>query len=391
MTRVDRKAPVERCGAFALQAVVLPENGIYIDRRFDMGPIGDGLHTIKTAGLYIVVFGSAALAATGHNVTPNDIDIIYGGVPNSPEVCEHVTSLVWEWAGKHDLPESLPLDIHYYGNDDDPIVPRPFDSDAPTVIVHGFCNVRYRSYRGFASAIRAFGHDADRLVDVLTLGPESGSMVWEISLRASHGFSDNWQEDYCDGVEAILSALRHTAPGVWETAVKVLPWLSFVDALVRRGADLDGIGYAAVRSSGGGARVFVGSDGIRTQYQHNAGEMFTIEEGIQKFVAPPVLLMNTTIVTAPGQYELSEPISAAQAREMVKIGTVSTIGHDAAARAMSAIMEIDVPMNRVPSVQRKGQKAICLKIRGRLPEGMLLDDAALREVGFDLFVLTRIA
>jgi hypothetical protein len=351
------------------------------------------MNTSKFAGLYIVVFGSAALVATGHaNVTPNDIDVIYGGVPRGDDVREEVERIVLGWATKWDI-ATTKLDVHFDGSDNEPTVPRPFDSEAPTVVIHGSANVRYRSYNGLASAIRAFGNDSDKLIDVLTLGqyPDCGVPVWEVSLQAARGISDNWQEDYCDGVEALRSALRHAAPGVWESVVKALPWLSFVKVLVRRGADLDGIEFASRRSSGGGARVFVGPEGVSMQYEHNAGEKFTIEQAIEKFVAPPVLLFNTTILTSSGTYT-NDQITIGYAQSLVHgQDLVSAIGHDASAKALSLLLGIDVPVNRIPAVQRRHQKAICLKIRGRLPEGVILDDDKLREIGFDLFLLTRTA
>lgn len=104
----------------------------------------------------------------------------------------------------------------------------------------------------------------------------------------------------------------------------------------------------------------------------------------------PILLLNTSIVTAPGTYRLSDPISEERARDMIEIGFVSAIGHDAAARALSTILGVDVPVNRVPSVQMPHQVALVLKVRGRLPEGVILDDAGLRAIGFDLLVLTRL-
>jgi len=110
--------------------------------------------------------------------------------------------------------------------------------------------------------------------------------------------------------------------------------------------------------------------------------------GEEKMKKLPVLLFNTTIVTAPGSYTM-EPISTEKARALVAVGVESAIGHDASARAMSVLLGIDVPVNRVPAVQASGQVAVCLKIRGRLPEGVILDDEKLREIGFDLFLLTR--
>lgn len=112
----------------------------------------------------------------------------------------------------------------------------------------------------------------------------------------------------------------------------------------------------------------------------------------------PVLLLNTTIATgipAAGEpsavYRLSAPVSAEDARRaLVACEVESAIGHQATADAMTALLGQPVPMNRSFAKQAPGQRALVLKVRGRLPEGVILDREALEAIGYDLLWMTRV-
>lgn len=107
-------------------------------------------------------------------------------------------------------------------------------------------------------------------------------------------------------------------------------------------------------------------------------------------------LFNTTIVTGlPAEgaavYEIRR-LTVAEAREIYASAAAvrSAIGHDAAAGALSALLEAPVLVNRVPAEQAPGDMALCLKIRGRLPEGKILTLEEMEEIGYDLFLMTRL-
>jgi hypothetical protein len=114
-----------------------------------------------------------------------------------------------------------------------------------------------------------------------------------------------------------------------------------------------------------------------------------------------LLLLNTTIMgalPAPGEtftYTL-QAISADEARALVAEaagpdgpGVESYVGHAATCAAMSTILGCPVPENRALSAQQPGQRAIALKVRGRLPEGTVLNEAALEAIGYDLYLIAR--
>lgn len=109
-----------------------------------------------------------------------------------------------------------------------------------------------------------------------------------------------------------------------------------------------------------------------------------------------VFLFNTTIVTGlPPGYEpasyMIHRINAGMARDIMDSATevVSAIGHDASAAALGAILGRPVAVNRIAAVQGVGEAAICLKLRGRLPEGQILTIEEMEAIGFDLYLMVR--
>ncbi len=111
----------------------------------------------------------------------------------------------------------------------------------------------------------------------------------------------------------------------------------------------------------------------------------------------PVLLLNTTICSGlptegnAAVYRITGPVTAEDARALLAACTIdSAIGHDATAHAMAALIGQPVAVNRQLARQRPGQRALVLKIRGRIPEGTVLDRDAMEEIGYDLFWMDRI-
>jgi hypothetical protein len=339
-------------------------------------------------GLVVVIFGSAARAILRPEVAelPRDLDVAYALTIEAAKMMTEsegrtvAESLARDWAEEHGL-EALPVDIHRVslyenGNAPELSLPTPFGAEGSAIPLCGDVAVRWRSLTGLSAALRAYSADPVKLLEVLKTGqyPHAPG-TWELSLRSADVDTVPWDESYCDGVEAL------------NLIVEALPWGRFLESLLRRGPSAEGIAYAARRSSGGGARIFLSPSGVRTQYGAEGDLPF--DQAEELFVASPLLLLNTSSVTTPGRYTLSEPITTEQARALAEGGTTSAIGHDAAARALGSILGQAVPVNRVPSVQKPEQKALVLKLRGRLPEGQVLDDGELERIGYDLHVLTR--
>lgn len=104
-------------------------------------------------------------------------------------------------------------------------------------------------------------------------------------------------------------------------------------------------------------------------------------------------LLNTSIITTTGTYKMVD-LTLAQAKDLVqanKDNLLSAIGHNATADVLTKLLGVDVPANRIVFSQDIGQQAIVLKMRGRLPDDvkdLTVDD--MQQIGFDLFLLTRL-
>ena len=106
----------------------------------------------------------------------------------------------------------------------------------------------------------------------------------------------------------------------------------------------------------------------------------------------PIALLNTSILTADGEYTM-HTIPVEQARELVQgeAGYISAIGHESTASILSTLLGVDVPVNRILFEQAAGQQAVVFKLNGRPPEGQILTEAEIEEIGYSFKLLTRTA
>lgn len=98
-------------------------------------------------------------------------------------------------------------------------------------------------------------------------------------------------------------------------------------------------------------------------------------------------LFNTTIMPNEGVFSCKK-ITTSEATELLLQGdsAVSALGHQGSVDAFNALFKgLNCEMNRIQATMQKGDKAICLKVRGRLPEGSILTLEQLNEIGYDLF------
>ena len=94
-------------------------------------------------------------------------------------------------------------------------------------------------------------------------------------------------------------------------------------------------------------------------------------------------LLNTSILTTAGAYELTD-ITLDQADNLD-----SAVGHQATADIMTALLDIDIPVNRQLFLQEIGQQALVFKLKGRPQEGIILTAADIEEIGYKFQVLIR--
>ncbi|MCG5525866.1 YddF family protein [Ectothiorhodospira haloalkaliphila] len=102
-------------------------------------------------------------------------------------------------------------------------------------------------------------------------------------------------------------------------------------------------------------------------------------------------LLNAPVLTDYGQWLFEGPITPEHARELIPDGFVSAIGHDTAAEFLAALLRCPVPVNRTRIIMHPGDQALVLRLQARLPEGQVLDATAMRELPFELGLLSRTA
>ena len=56
---------------------------------------------------------------------------------------------------------------------------------------------------------------------------------------------------------------------------------------------------------------------------------------------------------------------------------------------MTALLDIDIPVNRQLFLQEIGQQALVFKLKGRPQEGIILTAADIEEIGYKFQVLIR--
>lgn len=101
----------------------------------------------------------------------------------------------------------------------------------------------------------------------------------------------------------------------------------------------------------------------------------------------PVAILNTTILTADGEFSLKK-ITLSEAKDLVKgKEIISAIGHEATAKVLTKDLCVEVPFNRIQFKQQPGQKAICFKLKSRVAEGVILNEREIGIIGYELRLL----
>lgn len=68
----------------------------------------------------------------------------------------------------------------------------------------------------------------------------------------------------------------------------------------------------------------------------------------------------------------------------------SAIGHQGSAEAFTAL-GMPTEVNRINATMKNEDKALCLKVLGRIPEGQILTLQQLESVGFEFYEVTMLA
>lgn len=102
------------------------------------------------------------------------------------------------------------------------------------------------------------------------------------------------------------------------------------------------------------------------------------------------LILNASVVTSEGNYSMRK-ISLERAKILIANGFISAIGHESTAKIISQLLGILCPVDRKVAKQEPGQTALVFKMRGRPPEGKILNKVEVDEIGYDFFELKEIS
>ena len=103
-----------------------------------------------------------------------------------------------------------------------------------------------------------------------------------------------------------------------------------------------------------------------------------------------VYIINTPVLTSYGDWRFQKALSIEQARDLLSDGFVSAIGHAASATLLTQLLAIDIPVNRITTTMKTGDKALILRLLERLPEGKVLTEQEMKNTAFELALLTKL-
>lgn len=102
-----------------------------------------------------------------------------------------------------------------------------------------------------------------------------------------------------------------------------------------------------------------------------------------------IYLLNTPVLTAYGNYRFTGPLDVEEARELVDEDVTSAIGHQGAADFLSRLLGIEIPVKRITIAMEAGDRALILRLKGRLTAGKLLSAKEMEDFPFELGLLER--
>jgi len=100
-------------------------------------------------------------------------------------------------------------------------------------------------------------------------------------------------------------------------------------------------------------------------------------------------ILNAPVLTACGNYTCY-PVPVESARILVNSMELdSHIGHESTAKLLSKILECPIGFSREELRQQVGQNALIFKLKHRAPEGKILDERQLMEIGYEFWIQYR--
>jgi hypothetical protein len=98
-----------------------------------------------------------------------------------------------------------------------------------------------------------------------------------------------------------------------------------------------------------------------------------------------IYLLNSPILTAYGRWSFEGPLTVADANERLGAGpSKSAIGHVASAEFLSTLLARPIVTQRLAIKMEPGDEALVFRLLDRLPEGVVLTEAQLHAVRYEL-------
>ena len=102
-----------------------------------------------------------------------------------------------------------------------------------------------------------------------------------------------------------------------------------------------------------------------------------------------VYILNSPVLTSYGEWVFEGPIDVEQARTLLWDGFISAIGHQGTADFLSVLLGLTIPTNRVWVEMQPGDRALVVLILERMPEGKVLTNEEMKQIPYELGIMTR--
>ena len=141
--------------------------------------------------------------------------------------------------------------------------------------------------------------------------------------------------------------------------------------------------------------IFKVEDGeITLMYSEDKNQLSFFEKRVDKIKINqnfPIAILNTTILTASGEYRLRDA-SLEEIKALIDGEEIlSAVGHEGTGQILTDLLGVDVPVNRIQFEQGIGQVAVCFKLKGRPEEGKILSLKEIEDIGYDFKILKRLS
>ena len=101
-------------------------------------------------------------------------------------------------------------------------------------------------------------------------------------------------------------------------------------------------------------------------------------------------ILNSPVLTAYGVWAFHGPLGIEAARDIVKGGFISAVGHESTAALLTELLGQPIRMQRIRADLQKGDRALVLYLQDRQAEGALLTAQDLQNRSYELALLERI-